>query len=274
MTYNWRCRHCDFVVWSERSKTVQRSIQDHLLDHHRQRLTANGFQVNWNCPYCDEYGSDHDEAAAKDAFATHLGTHMRRSVRTGTHVADEVDGLGNVLVLTPPESTGASSARSHFLTRGDIAIVITASVTTRLQLIEARLGAWPEHTIVVTTKHDPLADIGDVELSAPSLEVVQLDKGLGLSGIGETISRIIAEHNGPETTFSVAFDILTEIIHTFELEQVFRFIHLLNSRFDSAEALSHYYCNPESNSGPTLNVLRELFDLRITATSDRLVLDS
>ncbi|RQG96989.1 DUF7504 family protein [Natrarchaeobius chitinivorans] len=273
MVYNWRCRQCEFAVWSANSGEIRDTVQDHLLDHHRQRLSKEGFQVSWSCPYCDSTGIDHDKATALQTFRSHLFGHAKQATKTGARVSDEIGGTGNVLVLSAPESTGADTARAHFLSPDDVAILVTMNVSKRLHLLNRRLQEWPKRTIVVTTSGDPLANLDDLDVSGIPLEVVQLDKGLGLAGLGETISRVIAEHNGPDVDVSVEFDVLSEIIDTFELERVFRFIHLLNSRIESANALSHYYCNPEARSKPTINLIGELFDLTITATDERLVLE-
>ncbi|TYT60904.1 DUF7504 family protein [Natrialba swarupiae] len=273
MVYNWRCRRCEFVVWSRNGNEIRSAIQDHLVDHHRQRLSKDGFQVHWRCPYCDDSGLDHDESAAVRAFRDHLFGHAKQLLQTGAHVTDEVGGTGNVLVLAPPESDGANNARVHFTAPNDVAILVTMNVADRLELLGRRLEEWPAKTIVVTTKTDPLAGVEDVDIASVPLEIVQLDKGLGIAGLGETISRVIAEHETTDGDIAVQFDVLSEIIDTYELEKVFRFIHLLNSRIESVDALSHYYCNSQARSKPTINLIGELFDLRISATGERFVLE-
>ncbi|MEY7849933.1 hypothetical protein AB7C87_12135 [Natrarchaeobius sp. A-rgal3] len=273
MVYNWRCRRCEFAVWSSDGREIRTAVQDHLVDHHRQHLSKEGFQVSWSCPYCDDRGLDHDKSAAVQTFRSHLFGHAKQLLQTGTHVADEIDGTGNVLVLAPSESDGANNARAHFTTPSDVAILVTMNVSERLELLERRLEEWPSKTIVVTTKADPLTDVEGVDIASIPLEVVQLDKGLGIAGLGETISRVIAEHERPDVDIAVEFDILSEIIDKYELEQVFRFIHLLNTRIESAGALSHYYCNSQARSKPTINLIGELFDLRISATGKRFVLE-
>ncbi|WP_449289234.1 DUF7504 family protein [Natrarchaeobius oligotrophus] len=179
-----------------------------------------------------------------------------------------------MLVLAPSESDGADAARGHFHTGTDVAIIVTTNVVSRLRVLETKLESWPSRTIVLTTKDEPLANLDGLDVSSVSLEIVQLDRGLGLAGLGETISRVIAEHEGPETKISVEVDVLSDLIDKFELERVFRFLHLLTSRIENANALSHFYCNPETKSGPTINLISELFDLRINASNERFVLET
>jgi hypothetical protein len=97
------------------------------------------------------------------------------------------------------------------------------------------------------------------------LEVVRLDRRLGLSDLGETVSRVIDEQKRKSGKISVEFDILSEIIEKFETQTVFKFLHLLTRRLADVGALSHFYVNPRAQSASTVNVLRQLFDLTITA---------
>ncbi|APW98983.1 hypothetical protein CHINAEXTREME_14905 [Halobiforma lacisalsi AJ5] len=274
MVYRWDCRQCEFTVWSPSEGTTRDAVSSHLLEHNRRSLYREGYQIGWNCPRCGAATLKHDKDEAVGAFKRHLYEHVEGRVQSGTHVASEVDGTGNTLVLASPDSTGANNARVHFFAPYDVAILVTTAVADRLRLLEAHQSSWPDRTIVLTTKRQPLSSADDLDLRDVPLEIVQLDPGIGLDGIGETISRVIAEHNSPETTISLSFEILSELLVKSKLETLFKFLHLLTSRVDSADAFSHFYCDPETKSGPTINLLSEVFDLRISATDDRLVLES
>ncbi|MFC6719493.1 hypothetical protein ACFQGT_14110 [Natrialbaceae archaeon GCM10025810] len=269
MVHTWRCWRCEYAVWSASESVTIESGRSHLLAHHRGNLSSEGFRIRWHCPYCERARVSHGRDEAVDAFASHLFDHGDHRLRSGAHVADEFDRTGNVLVLSPLEGAGADNARVHFLSSSDVAIVVTTRVAERVRLVNRRLADRPSQTIVLTTKAEPLEGLAGADVSGTDLELVQLSKRLGLGGIGETISRVVAEHESPEATLSVEFDILPELIAKCDLETVFRFLHLLTSRLEGAGALAHYYCNPERRSQPTINLLSELFDATIRARDDR-----
>lgn len=272
MVHTWRCWRCEYAVWSPSESVAVESARSHLLSHHRGNVSSEGFRVRWHCPYCERARMSHGREEAVDAFAQHLFDHGEGRLRAGAHVADHVDRTGNVLVLSPLESAGADNARVHFLSTADIAIVVTTHVAERVRLVSRRLSDRPTRTIVLTTKDDPLEGLEAADVADAEVEIVQLSKRLGLGGIGETISRVVAEYEGPGVDLSVEFDILPELIAKCELETVFHFLHLLTSRFERADALAHYYLNPEHRSKPTINLLGELFDATIRARDDRFVL--
>lgn len=271
MVHRWRCRHCDFTIWSPAAEITVTGVKNHILDHHRNQLTEEGFQRRWDCPYCDASGEHHDRDECLQTFQNHLFEHVKPLMESDKHVADDIERRGNVLVLAPPEGRPADNARKHFLALGDIAIFVTANPAPRLRLIEEQLSQWPAATIVITTRENPLEGIEDMDFANIPIEIVKLDKRMGLGGLGETISRVVYEHEQVQGKISFEFDILAEIIDTFQLEQVFKFLHALTSRLDSAEALSHYYVNPQAQSESTINVLDQLFDLRIRATEETFV---
>ena len=271
MVYRWVCDRCEFTVWSGSRESIRRSVEDHLVDHDREALYRDGVHAGWNCPRCQASGMHHDAEHAVGEFKRHLFEHVEDRLQPKTHVAAGLSGTGNVLVCSPPDSAGADNARIHFSAPCDIVLLVTTNVAERLRLLEDRLEEWPERTIVLTTNERPLEGTETLDLRRAPLEVVKLDSGLGLAGLGETVSRVIAEHNDQSVTLSVSFEILSDLIATSDLEQVFRFLHLLTARLERADALGHFYLNPDSRSGPTVNLLSELFDLRIEADGNRFV---
>lgn len=271
MVHRWRCRHCEFTVWSASRSAAIDAIQSHLLDHHRGNLSEDDFRIRWECPYCAKTSQNHDKQAGVQRFREHLFEHVEALFESGTHVADDINGTGNVMVRTPTESTGADNARIHFLSPADIVLIVTTNPATRLRLINEELGEWPAWTVVLTTKENPLAGVDIPDLADLPLEIVRIDRRLGLSDLGETISRVLEEQNSTQGKVSVEFDILSEIIEKFDAQTVFKFLHVLTKRLERGNALGHFYVNPQKRSVATVNVLDQLFDMSIRATDNRFV---
>lgn len=271
MVYRWACDRCEFTVWSGSMESIRRSVEGHLVDHDREALYRDGLRAGWNCPRCQASGMSHDVDDAVGEFKRHLFEHVEHRLQPRTHVAADLSGTGSVLVLSPSNSDGADNARVHFSAPCDVVLLVTTNPAERLHLLEDRLSEWPRRTIVLTTNDRPLDGTEELDLRSVPLEIVKLDAGLGIAGLGETISRVVAEHNDPTVTLSVSFEVVSDLITKRDLEQVFRFLHLLTARLERADALSHFYFDPDTTSGPTVNLLSELFDLRIEADGNRFV---
>ncbi|WP_244510285.1 DUF7504 family protein [Natronobacterium texcoconense] len=251
---------------------VREAVRTHLFDHNERALSREGYQFRWNCPRCGAARAKHEKEDAVWSFEQHLFDHVEQQLETDTHVTDEIGSAGNALVLSSPER--ANDARIHFFDSCDVAILVTTAVADRLRLLAERGSSWPDRTIVLTTEERPLASVDDLDLRDVPLEVVELDRTLGLDEVGETISRVIAEHNSPNADVSLAFDMLSEVLATNDLEPAFTFFHLLTERVETADAFAHFYCDPDTTAAPTMNLLSELFDARLSVTEDRFVLES
>lgn len=269
MVHQWQCRQCDFTVWSSQRSAVVDTVKSHLFKHYKGKVDRDDFGVRWSCPYCDQTGQGYDTDESVTRFKNHLFEHVTALLESGVHVAETIDGVGNVLVLSPLESEGADNARVHFTSPADIAVFVTTNPARRVRLLDEKLQSWPAWTTILTTKAQPFADVTDVDLESAPLDVAILDKGMSMTELGETVARVLDEQQTSNARVSVGFDILSELLHLFDTETVFKFVHVLNSRLASMDALTHYYVNPKSQPESSVNVLKELFDLQLRASSSR-----
>lgn len=266
MVYRWRCQHCSFTVWSPVIDEIADAIASHLVArHHANAVTSSDFRVLWNCPYCSTDGVSYGREEGVDAFKDHLFTHAEASIKTDAHILDDGGGSGNALVLAPRGKREADNASVHLLSSADVLLFVTTNPADRIRLLDERFGDWPRHTIVLTTNHRPLEGLDDVDLSGVSVELVQLDKGVELSGLGQTISRIIDEHTTPGTSFGVGFDVLSDLIDSFELRKILHFLHLLTARLDDVGATTQYNLDPRNQPDPTIRLLENAFETTVRA---------
>jgi hypothetical protein len=274
MVYRLQCRQCPFTIWSTGRDAIADIAGTHLLGHHRERVTKQDFRIRWSCPWCERSGQYHDHDDGVEQFERHLFDHVESAVESGIHVADEVGRTGGVLVRAPRESAGIENARVHLLSPADIVLFVTTAPAERIRLIEDKFREWPTRTIVLTTTPDPLGDVTDVDLSEVSLEVVRLDSRLGLSEVGETISRVLGEYEDAGEKIAVEFGILPELVEKFDLQTVFKFLHVLDTRFEQAGVLSLFHIDPRTQSQSTINILGQAFDLSVAADDRRLATGS
>jgi hypothetical protein len=268
MVFRWRCRHCDFCAWAQARERLAARVTRHMLEHNQKHVTEREFDVEWTCPYCDRTGQSYQDGGDLDTYGDHLFGHVEALVESGVHIADDFDRAGSVLVRTGLESSMARDARIHFTAPCDIVVIVTPRPSARIRLLTEELSELPAWIVVLTTNESPLDGLQPETVSELPLEVVQLDKQLGLSGLGETASRVLAEQNKMEGTISFEFDILSELIDVFQLQEVFKFVHLLNARLDNVDALSHYYIPQSSSYDGGVNVLAKVFDLQIRTEDD------
>ncbi|ERH06328.1 MAG: hypothetical protein J07HN4v3_01941 [Halonotius sp. J07HN4] len=262
MVYRWRARNGDFTVWSaSRDETIER-VKKYVAKQNKHRLTQEGVMVGWSCPYCDRRNSAHDEHVALEKFKDHLFSHKKPLLESGVHVADDISGVGSIAVLSPTESTGADNARVHFLSPGDVVVMVTTTPAARIDLLRSKFSEWPEWTVILTSKDNPLAGLSGVELMDIPVEIVHLDKQMGLGSLTETISRVLEEQQNPGRKITFEFDILTELIQKAKLQRIFKFLHLLTGRLEDINALSHFFVN-RKRAASSMNVLDPVFDLQL-----------
>ena len=264
MVYRWRARNGDFTVWSaSRSETIER-VKTHVAKQNRDQLVESGVRLQWSCPYCETASQSHDKTKGFEDFKNHLFSHKKPLLESGVHVADEINGTGSVAVMAKVQSQGADNARIHFLSPGNIVIIVTTHPADRIRLLKEQFDEWPEWTVIMTTKSDPLSGLSGIELMNVPVEVVELNKQMGLGSLTETVSRVIQEQEPKGGKITFEFDVLTELITKGQLQRVFKFLHLLNGRLENADVLSHFFVDRERMTS-SMNVLDPTFDMRIRA---------
>ncbi len=274
MVYRWSCRQCEYTVWSAAESSLVESVESHQLDHYRNRVSRDEFSLSWDCPYCDRSDEGYDSEKGIRQFRRHLYEHVEALVESDVHVAGEISGTGDVLVRAPLDSTGADNARVHFTALADVALFVTADPARYARLLSDQLSSWPAWTVMLTTKEQPFAGVDDVDVASAPMEVVVLDKGMGIKNLGVTVSRVLDEQDTGDARVAVGFDVLGELVELYDPETVFKFAYVLNDRLSNVDALTHYYMDPRRDTGSVVNVFENLFDLRLTADGDTFVSES
>jgi hypothetical protein len=252
---------------------MQHVVKSHLLAHFSDNFTKSDFRINWRCPYCDTDRTMYDKQDAIAEFKTHLYEHVEGSVTDSAHIAEQLSWNGNIQVKGPTGSRGADSVRTHFHSSADLAILITSNPEARIRLLHEQLTEWPSRTIVLSTGDHPFDEASELDFSGISIELVELDSRLGPTDLGETISRILDIHGGPEMTVSVEVSILREIIQSFDLETSCEFVRMLSARMEDVDGVFQLYVDPESdpNVATALNLLEEEIDFTVDAEDGRIV---
>ncbi|MFB6296541.1 MAG: hypothetical protein ABEH66_06870, partial [Halobacteriales archaeon] len=81
-----------------------------------------------------------------------------------------------------------------------------------------------------------------------------------LTGLGMHISERLSGWQGDGNQIVVDFDSLTTLLEYAPRESVFKFIHVLKGRVDSADAVAHYHMDPSAHAPQEVSTFKTLVD--------------
>lgn len=82
-----------------------------------------------------------------------------------------------------------------------------------------------------------------------------------LQAIGMRINERLSAWNESDTRSTLCFHSVSPLLDAAELEDVFRFLHLLNGWLASKGVLAHFHLDPRRAGDRAINILRPLFDV-------------
>lgn len=202
-----------------------------------------------------------------------LGTDLRYKADVIRELFGAVD---NVCLRGPTGGPFDYQLCSHFVdgsSHGGKRILVTTdqSALDRLQTLEG-YGAGPFDEVTVIALGDRAsgagleADDGSTQHGA-SVAVKRVPDQRDLVRLGLLINTEldVPEEGEPPT---ICFHHLDNLLARAELEQVFRFLHILQGRVAQAGARAHYHLDPTYVSDSELSILDQLFDVTISFDAD------
>ncbi len=90
-----------------------------------------------------------------------------------------------------------------------------------------------------------------------------------LSTVGIELSDVLSTLNAPGAgDTAVCFDSVTALLDHTDLQQAFRFLHVVTSRVETAGAVGHYHVDPGAHDRQTIATLERLFDAVVAVDGD------
>jgi hypothetical protein len=195
-------------------------------------------------------------------------------MRTVSHdIPDPFEPGDSLLVLAPSFATSGPKTCSDLLAREEGVESHVLCVT---------FTRTPEDHLVNWRRHGNLperASFVDVDASARSMEafqrsgeeigqddvdvtVTQISSPENLTRLGVRVTECLEEltENVGDRQVVVCFDSVTAMLQYVELDQAFRFLHVVTDRFADADAMAHFHVDPGAHDDETLETLRSLFD--------------
>jgi hypothetical protein len=172
-----------------------------------------------------------------------------------------------VLLLTPSIHESTAEACHDLLTPPDsreqniLWVTYTRSPDACVRDWSSHAGERPRNARIVgvgETTRAASAASGDETLTNETVET--LANPSDLTGLGIQLSEILKEwgDNGNETV--ACFDSLTALLQYADLQTVYKFLHVLTGRFDTADVTAHFHLDPDACDQQTVSTLTSLFD--------------
>jgi hypothetical protein len=169
---------------------------------------------------------------------------------TPTGATDE-----NVLWVTYTRSADACIRDwlSHTDERPRNARIVSVGETTRSASAAMSDGGGPTPTNDIV---EPVSNPGD------------------LTGLGIKLSEILKEWGDSPDDTVACFDSLTALLQYADLQTVYKFLHVLTGRFDTADVTAHFHLDPDACDQQTVSTLTSLFDTVVEREDDEWVVRS
>lgn len=189
----------------------------------------------------------------------------------------------NTLILSSPATAGSEFCIDNLAVTDPadtVALLVTYptqdSPKQWVQSWEQYTGDKPAHLNVI--------QVGDFTRSAASATTTPAPQANGitpvetvnsprdLAGLGIVISEFLGQWETERWTeepsqIVVCFDSLTTLLQYVDLQQAFRFLHVLCGRLASVDAVAHFHLDPAAHDDQTITTLRHLFDTVIEDTT-------
>lgn len=151
-------------------------------------------------------------------------------------------------------------------------VTVTQSPEDRLLTIHKNSGGLPENIGVVAIDNNVSAQnttqtipVGGADRTVHIKTAT--DPG-DIKGIGIRISKQLSEWDNNDRPTMVCFHSLTSILQYISTKQLFQFIHLLQNRLRSYDAVVHYHIDPSVHDQMTLSQIKPLLDHVIEVEND------
>ncbi len=181
-------------------------------------------------------------------------------------LGDAVAGASNLLLLGPSVNQAVDRACLDHLPTGPpahiIAVNFSPSPGTWLERYDTHANQDPSAVVLVTTNVSAV----DTEYDWP-LAVEELSSPADLTGIGMIISKYL-ERWHDRGRVALCFDSLTALLQYDDLQNVYRFLHIISTRLAGADATAHFHLDPMTQDDQTVSTLRAPFDAVATYDED------
>lgn len=168
-------------------------------------------------------------------------------------------GTEKVLLLSPTLSEGAERNVCHGLMADRSDELLYVSLVRSVDEIVDEWRRAPVDHLAVVTVETRRGEVANPESATGThLRAEHVSSPDDLTGIGIAVTQVLEGFEGPAP--AVCFNSLTVLLQYTDVEQTFRFLHVLSRYLDEAGASFHAHLDPATQADETLSTLATLFD--------------
>lgn len=191
------------------------------------------------------------------------------SASPSTSLSERVSGASTVLVLAPSLESRDDEACLDLLTVTEpawenvLSVTVTQSAGERLHLWDTNIGERPARVRIISTGEFTRSSTAKALPSQPPTEPLHIESiadPADLTRLGITINTFLSEWADREQQAVACFHSLTPLLQYADLQRVFRFLHVLISRFQILDTVAHFHLDPTAHDAHTVNTLTQLVD--------------
>lgn len=174
-------------------------------------------------------------------------------------VAGELAGAERTLFLSPALGDGEARQACHdVMTRQSDELLFVSLVQSVDDVVSEWRGTPGVESLAVVTV-DTRRGGATAETGTPGgVRTRYVSSPDDLTGMGIAITQALEGFDGPAP--AVCFDSLTVLLQYADVEQTFRFLHVLSRYLADAGATFHAHLDPATQEDQTLSTLATLFD--------------
>ncbi|MFB6172442.1 MAG: hypothetical protein ABEJ23_07895 [Haloarculaceae archaeon] len=179
----------------------------------------------------------------------------------------DLAGSERVLVLSPSLSGGAGHQLCHDLMAARGPGLLYVSLVRSVDDIVAEWRDAPDvdDLAVVSAERTRGGAAAAAPSTAMDVRVEHVTSPDDLTGLGIAVTQVLG---GLGPSPAVCLDSLTVLLQYADVEQTFRFLHVLSQYLGEAEASFHAHLDPATQSDQTLSTLSALFDAMVRYQDD------
>ena len=135
----------------------------------------------------------------------------------------------------------------------------------RLDALQSYGAAGFQETTLIAVGDQVRSSGGDgsvTDLGGETIRIESTTDPRDLTRLGLLINKHLGDAGG-EAPPELCFHTLSPLLDAGPVEQVFRFLHVLQGRVQSGGARAHYHLDPEAHPPEVVNTLRPLFDFTV-----------
>jgi hypothetical protein len=134
---------------------------------------------------------------------------------------------------------------------------------------DERIGERPANTFIVGV-HDRTQSSttnGESAILEEAENLHQLSVNPNdITGLGMQLNNALTEFEKSDNKLVVCFDSITALLQFIDLENAYKFLHMLTGKLHAADAYAHFHVDPEAHETQAIRQLQTTFDDRIDVT--------